>query len=118
MIRRPSQVGQKSGLDWMVGPRLRALFIKPKFHRAPDVRCGGNFGLRDHTPAAVLRLGHTVSEPKRRIWPRCRGGTRRIRPLCRVQDYAGRPAEPDAKCPLPNGLYPVLRCPPGIVLVR
>ncbi len=39
-------------------------------------------------------------------------------PLCRVQDYAGRSAEPDAKCPLPNGFYPVLRCPPGIVLVR
>ena len=32
------------------------------------------------TPAAVLRLGHTLSEPKRRIWPRCRRGTRRIRP--------------------------------------
>ncbi len=28
MIRRPSQVGQKSALAWMVGPRLRALFIE------------------------------------------------------------------------------------------
>jgi hypothetical protein len=39
MIRRPSQAGQKCGLDWMVGPRLGDLFIRgPLLQLASAVR--------------------------------------------------------------------------------
>lgn len=63
MIRRPSQKGQKSGFDWMVGPTGKAACF---------------FG-RTGTPASVLRRANareamSFAKRKRRLSPATAGG--------------------------------------------